>query len=612
MKFLLAAINAKYIHSNPGVYSLRAFARTKIPGADIEIGEYTINHQMDLILQDIYRRKPDFIGFSCYIWNISYIMEIVRDVKKVLPEAEIWLGGPEVSYDAKKVLTREPDVRGIMRGEGELTFTELVRAYLQREKTSVPDGYTGESFRGQAKEETSGCAENTRMPENAEGENAHSDRLDLSQIPGITYRAANGEIEEHGPQRLLSLDEIPFYYDDMAGFENRIVYYESSRGCPFSCSYCLSSIDKCLRFRKIELVKKELQFFIDHEVPQVKFVDRTFNCKHDHAMAIWKYITEHDKGITNFHFEVAADLLNEEEIELIRRMRPGLIQLEIGIQSANPETIREIHRTMDLKKVRAKVERIREKGNVHQHLDLIAGLPYENYESFGHSFNEVYAMHPDQLQLGFLKVLHGSFMYDNAEAYGLVWQDRPPYEVLFTDWLPYGDVIRLKKVEEMVEVHYNSGQFANTMEHLVKEFPSPFDLYVELGEYYEKNGLFGINHSRLARYENLWQFIRTQIPDRADSYREWLTLDLYLRENVKNRPAFAGENQVTKEEMTAFYREETETHRYLKEYDGFDARQLRKMTHLEKIDGKYLLFDYRNRSRLSQNAATYEVCFSNE
>ena len=255
---------------------------------------------------------------------------------------------------------------------------------------------------------------------------------------------------------------------------------------------------------------------------------------------------------------------------------------------------------------------IREKGNVHQHLDLIAGLPYENYESFGHSFNEVYAMHPDQLQLGFLKVLHGSFMYDNAEAYGLVWQDRPPYEVLFTDWLPYGDVIRLKKVEEMVEVHYNSGQFANTMEHLVKEFPSPFDLYVELGEYYEKNGLFGINHSRLARYENLWQFIRTQIPDRADSYREWLTLDLYLRENVKNRPAFAGENQVTKEEMTAFYREETETHRYLKEYDGFDARQLRKMTHLEKIDGKYLLFDYRNRSRLSQNAATYEVCFSNE
>ena len=567
MKILLAACNAKYIHSNLAVYDLQAYAAKY---ADhIILKEYTINQQKDDIMRDIYLEHPDVVCVSCYIWNLSFVKELMADLTKILPDADFWAGGPEVSYDAEKFLAENPEFTGVMVGEGEETFLELSGHYIEQSPA------------------------------------------DLKDITGVCYR--DGEkIVHNGWRQIMDLSSIPFIYKDLADFKNRIIYYESSRGCPFSCSYCLSSIDKCLRFRKIELVKKELQFFIDHEVPQVKFVDRTFNCKHDHAMAIWKYITEHDKGITNFHFEVAADLLNEEEIELIRRMRPGLIQLEIGIQSANPETIREIHRTMDLKKVRAKVERIREKGNVHQHLDLIAGLPYENYESFGHSFNEVYAMHPDQLQLGFLKVLHGSFMYDNAEAYGLVWQDRPPYEVLFTDWLPYGDVIRLKKVEEMVEVHYNSGQFANTMEHLVKEFPSPFDLYVELGEYYEKNGLFGINHSRLARYENLWQFIRTQIPDRADSYREWLTLDLYLRENVKNRPAFAGENQVTKEEMTAFYREETETHRYLKEYDGFDARQLRKMTHLEKIDGKYLLFDYRNRSRLSQNAATYEVCFSNE
>ena len=571
VKVLLAAVNAKYIHSNLAVYCLRAYAKERYPESEIAIAEYTINQPFDEILTDLYRRNPDVLCLSCYLWNITEVGQILRETAKILPKTAIWLGGPEVSYNAREVLENYPMVQGIMKGEGEESFTELVAYY------------------GKLKE-----------------------RKQLRDIEGLMFRDENGEIIETENRPILDLSTVPFVYEHIEDFQNRIIYYESSRGCPFSCSYCLSSIDKCLRFRKIELVKKELQFFIDHEVPQVKFVDRTFNCKHDHAMAIWKYITEHDKGITNFHFEVAADLLNEEEIELIRRMRPGLIQLEIGIQSANPETIREIHRTMDLKKVRAKVERIREKGNVHQHLDLIAGLPYENYESFGHSFNEVYAMHPDQLQLGFLKVLHGSFMYDNAEAYGLVWQDRPPYEVLFTDWLPYGDVIRLKKVEEMVEVHYNSGQFANTMEHLVKEFPSPFDLYVELGEYYEKNGLFGINHSRLARYENLWQFIRTQIPDRADSYREWLTLDLYLRENVKNRPAFAGENQVTKEEMTAFYREEAETHRYLKEYDGFDARQLRKMTHLEKINGKYLLFDYRNRSRLSQNAATYEVCFSNE
>ena len=570
MKILLAACNAKYIHSNLAVYNLKSCSGKYSP--NVVIKEYTINQIRDDILKDIYLEQPDVICFSCYIWNISFVKELVPDLKKILPHVDFWAGGPEVSYDAVEFLKKNPAFFGVMVGEGEETFHELAGYYIERK------------------------------PEN------------LKEIRGVAFHDETKvpDIVHTGWRELMDLSKVPFAYSNLTEFKNRIIYYESSRGCPFSCSYCLSSIDKCLRFRKIELVKKELQFFIDHEVPQVKFVDRTFNCKHDHAMAIWKYITEHDKGITNFHFEVAADLLNEEEIELIRRMRPGLIQLEIGIQSANPETIREIHRTMDLKKVRAKVERIREKGNVHQHLDLIAGLPYENYESFGHSFNEVYAMHPDQLQLGFLKVLHGSFMYDNAEAYGLVWQDRPPYEVLFTDWLPYGDVIRLKKVEEMVEVHYNSGQFANTMEHLVKEFPSPFDLYVELGEYYEKNGLFGINHSRLARYENLWQFIRTQIPDRADSYREWLTLDLYLRENVKNRPAFAGENQVTKEEMTAFYREETETHRYLKEYDGFDARQLRKMTHLEKIDGKYLLFDYRNRSRLSQNAATYEVCFSNE
>lgn len=570
LKILLAACNAKYIHSNLAVYNLKSCSGEY--SHNVVIKEYTINQIQDDILKDIYLEQPDVICFSCYIWNISFVKELVPDLKKILPHVDFWAGGPEVSYDAVEFLKKNPAFFGVMVGEGEETFHELAGYYIERK------------------------------PEN------------LKEIRGVAFHDETKvpDIVHTGWRELMDLSKVPFAYSNLTEFKNRIIYYESSRGCPFSCSYCLSSIDKCLRFRKIELVKKELQFFIDHEVPQVKFVDRTFNCKHDHAMAIWKYITEHDKGITNFHFEVAADLLNEEEIELIRRMRPGLIQLEIGIQSANPKTIREIHRTMDLKKVRAKVERIREKGNVHQHLDLIAGLPYENYESFGHSFNEVYAMHPDQLQLGFLKVLHGSFMYDNAEAYGLVWQDRPPYEVLSTNWLPYGDVIRLKKVEEMVEVHYNSGQFANTMEHLVKEFPSPFDLYVELGEYYEKNGLFGINHSRLARYENLWQFIRTQIPDRADSYREWLTLDLYLRENVKNRPAFAGENQVTKEEMTAFYREEAETHRYLKEYDGFDARQLRKMTHLEKFDGKYLLFDYRNRSRLSQNAATYEVCFSNE
>lgn len=627
MKFLLAAINAKYIHSNPGVYSLRAFARTKIPGADIEIGEYTINHQMDLILQDIYRRKPDFIGFSCYIWNISYIMEIVRDVKKVLPEAEIWLGGPEVSYDAKKVLTREPDVRGIMRGEGELTFTELVRAYLQREKTSVPDGYTGESFRGQAKEETSGCAENTRMPENAEGENAHSDRLDLSQIPGITYRAANGEIEEHGPQRLLSLDEIPFYYDDMAGFENRIVYYESSRGCPFSCSYCLSSIDKTVRFRSLDLVLPELQFFLDHKVPQVKFVDRTFNCKREHTLGIWRYLVEHDNGITNFHFEVSADIFDEEELELIGKMRPGLIQLEIGVQSTNPDTIREIHRHMDLVKLKRAVDRVYDYRNTHQHLDLIAGLPYENYESFMRSFDDVYRMRPDQLQMGFLKVLKGSYMEEQVAAYDLKYRGIPPYEVLSTKWLPYSDVIRLKGVEDMVEVYYNSGQFPATMKLLEKRFQRPSEIFVNLAEYYEKNGLTGISHSRLARYEILYRFLEEDMreeerdhvtaakvpeigqPSLAD-FRDSLMYDLYVRENIKSRPSFASDQSPYKKKVREFFMAEEENPKWLTDYAGFDSRQMAKMAHLEHMeDGTFVLFDYKKRDPLSGNAGAVRFVY---
>lgn len=595
MKFLLAAINAKYIHSNPGVYSLRAFARTKIPGADIEIGEYTINHQMDLILQDIYRRKPDFIGFSCYIWNISYIMEIVRDVKKVLPEVEIWLGGPEVSYDAKKVLTREPGVCGVMRGEGELTFTELVRAYLKREEL---------------------CAAS----------------LDLDHIPGITYRAESGEVVERGPQRLLSLDEIPFYYDDMAGFENRIVYYESSRGCPFSCSYCLSSIDKTVRFRSLDLVLPELQFFLDHKVLQVKFVDRTFNCKRGHTLGIWRYLVEHDNGITNFHFEVSADIFDEEELELIGKMRPGLIQLEIGVQSTNPDTIKEIHRHMDLVKLKQAVDRVYDYRNTHQHLDLIAGLPYENYESFMRSFDDVYRMRPDQLQMGFLKVLKGSYMEEQVAAYDLKYRGIPPYEVLSTKWLPYSDVIRLKGVEDMVEVYYNSGQFPATMKLLEKKFARPSEIFTSLAEYYEKNGLTGISHSRLARYEILYRFLEekevkveqstpaaedpagmeqktgvtaaeTAVKLTLADFRDSLMYDLYVRENIKSRPSFASDQSPYKKEVREFFMAEEESPQWLTDYAGFDSKQMAKMAHLEHMeDGTFVLFDYKNRDPLSGNA----------
>lgn len=562
MNILLTAINAKYIHSNLAVYSLKAYAGEQ--DSRIGIAEYTINQNMDEILSDIYIRNPQVICISCYIWNIRYVRRLIREIPKIMPNAEIWLGGPEVSYCAKELLEQFTRLRGIMCGEGEETFRELTQMYFE-------------------------------------------EMIKAEDIKGIVYRDAEGNIHTNPLRPVMDLSRVPFVYSHVEDFKNRIIYYESSRGCPFSCSYCLSSVDKCLRFRDIELVKKELQFFIDHEVPQVKFVDRTFNCRHEHAGAVWRYIKEHDRGITNFHFEVAADLLTDEEIDLIREMRPGLIQLEIGVQSTNEDTIREIRRKMDLGKVERSVAKIRSGGGVHQHLDLIAGLPFEDYESFSQSFNRVYAMRPEQLQLGFLKVLKGSLMHEKAQEYGLLYQDSPPYEVLSTKWLSYGDVIRLKRVEEMVEVYYNSCQFRHTLTRLEEEFPSPFSMYEALAEYYRSRGLFKLSHSRLARYEILYDFIGEHCAEKREEYREWLTLDLYLRDNVKNRPGFLGGSQVSKEEASAFYKREAGEFRYLKGYEGCDRSQLRRMTHLERVKGRLLLFDYKNRNRLTGDASICRI-----
>ena len=572
MNIILTAMNAKYIHSNLAVYSLRAYA--KAYKEEISIAEYTINQQTDEILMNLYKRRPDMLCFSCYIWNLTYVENVIREIKKLLPDLPIWVGGPEVSYDAREVLRRLPEVTGVMMGEGEETFLELLEHY-------------------------------------------HLEGKDLSEIAGIAYRDEGGQIQENPWRPVIGLSTVPFVYEDMSDFEHKIIYYESSRGCPFSCSYCLSSVDKCLRFRDLDLVKKELQFFIDEEVPQVKFVDRTFNCNHKHAMEIWKYILEHDKGITNFHFEVAADLLNEEELQLIESMRPGLIQLEIGVQSTNEVTIREIRRTMKFAEVARIVQRIQKNCNIHQHLDLIAGLPYEGLESFQKSFDDVYGLHPEQLQLGFLKVLKGSYMDKQRDVYGLVCKSKPPYEVLSTKWLSYDDILQLKMVEEMVEVYYNSGQFAHTLRRLEQEFESAFMLYVKLGAYYEKRGLFGISHTRIARYEILLDFIQSLCTGQEALYLELLTFDLYLRENVKNRPDFAGESRISKEELHAFYEKEFEEHRFLQGYDAYDKRQLRKMTHLERFSydvagdcgekEMVYLFDYENRSSLTHQAAVFAI-----
>ena len=546
MKILLAACNAKYIHSNLAVYDLKAYSSDY--DDHVILREYTINQPKDEILKDIYSSGADVVCFSCYIWNISFVRELIRDLVKILPKTAFWAGGPEVSYDAEKFLTEMPEMTGVMVGEGEKTFHDLLEFYI--------DG-----------------------------------KDSLEEISGIAYRTGD-KIIHNGWRELMDLSAIPFVYEHLEKFENRIIYYESSRGCPFSCSYCLSSIDKKLRFRDLELVKKELQFFLDHRVPQVKFVDRTFNCKHEHAMTIWKYILEHDNGVTNFHFEISADLLREEEMELMSQMRPGLIQLEIGVQSTNPETIRAIHRHMNLKKLEHCVNRVHSFRNIHQHLDLIAGLPYEDYDIFHQSFNDVYQMKPDQLQLGFLKVLKGSLMQKEAEGYGIVYKEKEPYEVLSTNWLTYGEVLKLKMVESMVEVYYNSGQFWHTLEYLVPLEKDAFTFYEKLGSFYEKKGYSEISHSRMRRYEILLEYLKEETDVPAEVAAQKMLYDLYLREKLKKRPAFAPDQK----------QYETAVWNYRKN------NQVSKTAHIEVFEnGTVILFDYEKRDPLSKNAYTEVV-----
>ena len=547
MKILLAACNAKYIHSNLAVYDLQAYASEY---ADhIVLKEYTINQLKDDIMRDIYLEHPDVVCVSCYIWNLSFVKELMADLIKILPGADFWAGGPEVSYDAEKFLTENSEFKGVMVGEGEETFKELAGYYVEKN------------------------------PQN------------LKNMTGICYRDGD-QIIHNGWRQIMDLSRIPFIYKDLSDFKNRIIYYESSRGCPFSCSYCLSSIDKKLRFRDTEMVKRELQFFIDNKVPQVKFVDRTFNCKHDHAMAIWKYINEHDNGVTNFHFEISADLLREEELQEMSTMRPGLIQLEIGVQSTNPDTIKAIHRTMDFEKLKGIVDRIHSFGNIHQHLDLIAGLPYEDYDSFRHSFNDVYALKPQQLQLGFLKVLKGSHMMEMCQEYGIVYKTREPYEVLSTKWLDYDHVLKLKTVENMVEVYYNSGQFQNTLEYLENFFQDAFSIYERLGSFYMEKGYGDVSHTRMRRYEILLEFLEDVPEISMDQVKDQMVYDLYLRENLKSRPGFARDQKPFERQIWDFRKRE----------------KVAKNAHVEVFaDGKVLLFDYADRDPLTNNARVTDV-----
>lgn len=558
MKILLVGINSKFIHSNPAVYYLRTYAIDKSQDKNlfsdsVKIAEYTINQEKGDVLRDIYRQGADVIAFSCYLWNISYIYSLITSIAKISPDTHIWLGGPEVSFDPEMQLEKYPMVRGIIAGEGEASFYKLVCEYM----------YNG--------------------MENA--------------LPRVLYA------EE------LDFDEVPFPYENFDDFKNRIIYYETSRGCPFGCSYCLSSVDTRVRLRNIELVRKELKAFMDAGITQVKFVDRTFNCNPGHTLDILTFIRDNDNGITNFHFEMAAELITEEEMKILETLRPGAVQIEIGIQTTNCDTLKAINRRADMKHLSAIVNRLLSFKNMHVHVDLIAGLPYEDLESFRKSFNDVYALHANELQLGFLKVLKGSPMEKEASEYGIEYSAEPPYEVLKTNWISFGDIVELKAVEEMVEVYYNSGQFVNTMELLEKVYPSDaYSLYKEIADYYARLGYDKVSHSRYDRYRILLDFVSGYFKDDTvlEDITESLLHDLYLRDNVKSRPGYGTSGLVDKQEYHDFF-ESGRYREYLVDYGEYTSTQVSKMVHIEKRRDGYMLYDYRKRSPLDGNATCYHI-----
>ena len=600
MNTLLVAINAKYIHSNLAIYSLSAYAKSK--GHKVEYSEYTINQHLDVIIRDIYSKKPDIIGFSCYIWNIEYVSKIIPEIKKLLPNCIITLGGPEVSYNTDDVFIRIPDAHAIVMGEGEITFSNILDIYKDKSTYLIDD---------------------------------------ILSVPGL---AINNPRITNTVDNYIDMDELPFPYEDISELNHRVIYYESSRGCPYRCSYCLSSIDKRVRFRSLDLVKNELQFFIDNKVPQVKFVDRTFNCNRARTAAIWQYIMENDNGVTNFHFEISADIITPDEIKLLSKMRPGLVQLEIGVQTTNLDTLDAIHRKVDFNILADIVTKIHAPGNVHQHLDLIAGLPYEDYASFANSFNDVFSLKPQQLQLGFLKVLSGSHMYDTAKKMNIQYTNYPPYEVISTPWLSYDDIQRLKGVEEMVETYYNSGQFSSTLAYIIRFFKSPFACFEYLAKYFTDKGIMDIGHSRIKRYEilldamtsmitakdSLNDFTATSIKEFAnasltvniDIIKETMCYDLYLRENLKNRPDFLPDNSEYKKRIHSLYLDEERIRNILPNYSSYTTKQIERMTNTEHFTvdiaallstgniifkDNYVLFDYLYTDKVTDSAATITV-----
>lgn len=566
-RIVLVAIGAKFIHSSLALKYLSRFEDND-KKHHLILHDFTINQPVDFILAELFREQPDIICFSCYIWNIEMVKKLTPELKKILPQVLIALGGPEVSYNSEAYLKENPSVDIIMRGEGELTFTELLDYWDSPTKP-----------------------------------------CDLADIAGLSFRQGD-TIMTTAARKPLDLARLPFPYEDDSLEEmDKIIYYESSRGCPYNCAYCLSSVEKGVRFVPLEKVYKHLQRFLDAKVRQVKFVDRTFNCNKAHTLAIWRYLAEHDNGVTNFHFELTADLLDEELLDFLRPLRKGLFQFEIGVQSTNPKTIQAIRRTVSFEKVAQVVRRVHEGGNIHQHLDLIAGLPYEDYASFRQSFNDVYALRPEQLQLGFLKVLSGTYLANMAQEWGIIRRDYAPYEVLSTRELPPQDVLKLKSIEEMVETYYNSGKFQHTLRQLVGYATDAFAFYEGLAAYWQDKKLHYQSHSKIGLCDILYGYGQSLPGFDAIRFQWLMKLDLCLHEKPRKLPVWLTVEETSRyrEKVIAFYQKEAECPHFLPAYQDLDSKALERASHIEIFPNKQvLLFDYSHKDILG-NARYLDV-----
>ena len=535
-KTTLVAINAKYIHTGLGVRSIYAYVQRETD-FEVEFLELTINQHEQAVLESLYERHSAVYLFSCYIWNIEMVERLVGNLRQLRPDAKIGLGGPQVGYRGEQYLATHLEVDFIILGEGEKTVCRLL-PLLQEEKS-------------------------------------------LASCGGIVYREEKS-IRVTPGEASMEMDALAFAYPDIGELQHKIIYYESMRGCPFSCSYCLSSVEKGVRKRSLSLVFEDLEKFLSWGVPQVKFVDRTFNCDPKHSRGIWEWLAIHDNGVTNFHFELSGELLDEETLLFLSKMRPGLFQFEIGVQSTNLETLKEIDRFGNVQGLLSRVNSLLVPGNIHVHLDLIAGLPYEGYDSFQNSFRQVYACRPHQLQLGFLKVLSGSKMEKKAVKYGLIYSGSAPYQILANRWLSYQELTELQGIADMVEIYYNSCRFTHIIEHLLSAFSDVFAFYQTLSDHFRKT-TEGQPVSRLGYFDVLRSFVLSQGMAFTERMHWLAKYDLLLHEKPRKLPGWmqADISKTYRKSIQGFFMEEENVARYLPEYLGEDSLRIERMAHVE-------------------------------